>query len=85
MDSFLIQTRTHTFDRSTTLIPVAALRDPEGRACYPWTLKQPVPYWVTGMRVTFAIAGILIVGALALAVGSRALGTRLALTPAGPA
>jgi len=33
----------------------------------------------TGMRVTFAVAAILIVGALAIAVGSRALATRRSL------
>jgi MFS family permease len=33
----------------------------------------------TGMRITFAVAGILIAVALAFAVGSRALATRLSL------
>jgi EmrB/QacA subfamily drug resistance transporter len=33
----------------------------------------------TGMRITFAVAAILIVAALAIAVGSRALATRLSL------
>ena len=33
----------------------------------------------TGMRITFAVAAILIVVALAIAVGSRALATRLSL------
>ena len=33
----------------------------------------------TGMRITFAVAGVLIVGALAIAVGSRALATRPSL------
>ena len=33
----------------------------------------------TGMRVTFAVAGMLIVAALAVAIGSRALTTRLSL------
>jgi hypothetical protein len=33
----------------------------------------------TGMQVTFAVAGVLIVVALAIAVGSRALATRPSL------
>ena len=35
----------------------------------------------TGMRITFAVAGILIVGALAMAVGSRTLAPRLLFHP----
>lgn len=35
----------------------------------------------TGMRVTFAIAGLLIIAALAIAVGSRASGARSVLAP----
>jgi EmrB/QacA subfamily drug resistance transporter len=38
----------------------------------------------TGMRITFAVAGMLIVAALAIAVGSRGLGSRPALAGCAP-
>ena len=42
------------------------------------TTAQPAAV-ATGMRITFAVAGALIVAALAIAVGSRALATRRSL------
>ena len=43
----------------------------------PWRSRRPIPTAVaTGMRITFVVAGILIVAALAIAVGGRALAPR---------